>query len=787
MGTTIAFFIAFVFMGISANAMSETRNSDDSPIRNQIFETMQDAFGQKVFLHTDKTEYLVQETIWFKAYLLNASDDRLDNRSQSLYMDLIDTRGRSVVQKIMPFSSGLLQGDIVLPDSLPSGNYLLRAYTPWMRNFSSDFFFYQNLEIFNPEEANFISRAAIRYNNEFNNELAHNASVRNFAFYPEGGSLVCGIENRLAFKAYNDLGQGVSASGIILDESGNQVAVFETEAHGMGKLAFLPELGKSYKALVEFDSGASMEFPVPESAPTSLKVSEMPGSLDVEIRTNGGLLEELPLVIMAYVGGQVVYLEEFMLEGGDHRFTIDTGALPSGICNIVLFSAKGAPLNERMVFIEPASRGRGLEVDTYMDRIDGMDVLTIDVFFDSSPDRTSYSMSVLHLPPGSEEIGVDMATFLLLDHELGGSFSRNMQLFSLSRQERQQIISLTLMTSQQKRLQWDELLTGNPRGLAYNFSKGVGVSGRVEALSSAQSLDGTPVELVFFENSNERYLTQTNRDGRFVFEDLEFFGVKMANLSLPTQSNTGNLWLIPDPPDFMESNYIMGSSTRVHNVLEQGNAWTRVTEPVTWIHHETISKPEQERHYSGRSDQVLYGHDLEDQYANMEQMLLARVRGLEVRQNQITFRGQFANRLEPLFFVDGNQASLSEFLSFNIKEMDRLEVIRGGNAAIFGARGGNGALIVYSRIGVDSGTRSFQHMVQGWDESRSFEPLRGTGGYGSPPPFPKTLYWEPNLQPGPDGVFEFAIEVPREAGVMVVYINGIDANGHPVHRWVMAP
>jgi hypothetical protein len=131
-----------------------------SSLEEVKFETLQ----EKVYLHTDKSYYYPGDVIWFKGYLRYHSPQLVDSMSAALYVDLISPQHGIMETKIFRIDSGRVRGDLFLPGSLPSGNYYLRAYTNWMRNYNaSDMFikplpvlgFYDNIDFTNetPDKA----------------------------------------------------------------------------------------------------------------------------------------------------------------------------------------------------------------------------------------------------------------------------------------------------------------------------------------------------------------------------------------------------------------------------------------------------------------------------------------------------------------------------------------------------------------------------------------------------------------------------------------------------------
>ena len=102
---------------------------------------------EKVYLHFDKPYYAVGDTIWFKAYITIGPLHQPSGLSHIVYVDVI--RQDSVVKTLkLPTISGVAFGDIILPTKLfKQGNYHIRAYTNWMRNFGPDYFFNKTISI----------------------------------------------------------------------------------------------------------------------------------------------------------------------------------------------------------------------------------------------------------------------------------------------------------------------------------------------------------------------------------------------------------------------------------------------------------------------------------------------------------------------------------------------------------------------------------------------------------------------------------------------------------------
>ena len=125
---------------------------DDEPLKKiltQIEKYRLQYPQEKVHLHLDKPYYAIGDNIWFKAYVVNAEKNELSTLSRILYVELINDKDSIKKSLKIPLEMGLTWGDFALTDSLREGNYRIRAYTTWMRNFGEEYFFDKTITIGN--------------------------------------------------------------------------------------------------------------------------------------------------------------------------------------------------------------------------------------------------------------------------------------------------------------------------------------------------------------------------------------------------------------------------------------------------------------------------------------------------------------------------------------------------------------------------------------------------------------------------------------------------------------
>ena len=136
-----------LFFATSVSSFSQSANpSDFAQLIYSRFERQVTNFPQeKVYVQTDKPYYSAGEEIWFKAYLVNETTLEPNFLSQFVYVELINKMDSVLYRvKIKKDSTGFA-GHLKLKPEIPNGTYSLRAYTYWMQNVGTDFFFSKNI------------------------------------------------------------------------------------------------------------------------------------------------------------------------------------------------------------------------------------------------------------------------------------------------------------------------------------------------------------------------------------------------------------------------------------------------------------------------------------------------------------------------------------------------------------------------------------------------------------------------------------------------------------------
>lgn len=106
--------------------------------------------GEKIRLFTDRSIYCVNEKIYFTVgYTCNEELESL-SWSNVLYVELIRWNGTMLAGMKLKLTDHMTSAGMEIPGDILSGNYYLRAYTRWMRNYTATEYAYIRVKIVNP-------------------------------------------------------------------------------------------------------------------------------------------------------------------------------------------------------------------------------------------------------------------------------------------------------------------------------------------------------------------------------------------------------------------------------------------------------------------------------------------------------------------------------------------------------------------------------------------------------------------------------------------------------------
>ena len=766
---------------------------------------------EKAYLHLDRPYYAGGETVWFKAYLVEADSHRADTLSKILYVELLSPQRRMVARRTLHLKAGVAAGDLALSDTLPAGTYQLRAYTNWMRNAGPAFFFSRPLAVLDAQ-------------GKLPGGPAPTAKP-DLQFFPEGGSLVDDLESEVGFRAADGLGHGVAVQGVVLDAQGHEVTRFQSCHLGMGTFRLAPAAGQHYRAVVAGPGGARAEYALPASQPTgyTLRVSETDTDFLVTIRRHPapGTVPAGPAMLLAQVRGQVSFAVAVPGAGATPvAVRLAKAKFQPGLAHLTLFDEQGTAECERLVFV-PNPPGVRLALTpnktTYAPR-EAVQLRLSATDAAGQPVAGQFSVAVA-AGGGATADGPTIASHLLLSSDLAGPIEAPGYYFREPQTpEIRQALNDLLLTQGWRRFVWKELLTSPLAGPDFLPEQALTVSGQVMTTARQPA-----VRTVAYLQSNptRQAEMQTNASGYFRFRGLD--GLDTAQVLVRAQPLKGERELLirtlaPPPvgallPDALLMSpaspavlaaYVCASQQQhaaeknlAHTTIALSNVNVRGTRTKT---DDGIARP-----YSLGNAKVLQVGELAKNGNNqtVAGYLQGRLAGVTVSGGHVNIRNFMSMGaasaknnflVEASYLIDGNIVTASEFAEFPISDTESIDVLTHNAAGLVGTQGAGGVVAIHSRkmglvyetnpkdafAAARTGVLSMQ--VPGYYRAREFYAPRYETAAATAQADLRftTLYWAPMVQTDATGQAQLSFYTSDAVGCFRITGEGLSTRGLPL-------
>jgi len=119
-------------------------------VDNSVYTSLAKRRPEKLVVFVDRSLYAVKEVIRFTAILQPGRDHVPGPGSDVLYAELVNAAGNAVTKGKYLLSDNRSSGYLSIPPTIAAGNYYLRCYTRWMRNFGAADFAYIPICVVNP-------------------------------------------------------------------------------------------------------------------------------------------------------------------------------------------------------------------------------------------------------------------------------------------------------------------------------------------------------------------------------------------------------------------------------------------------------------------------------------------------------------------------------------------------------------------------------------------------------------------------------------------------------------
>lgn len=143
---TIIFLVNYLFI---FSVFGQIRQTVPDNLTHKFQKYCSTVPREEIYVHSDREKYIAGEDMWFNVYLIDRQSLIPSLMSKIVYFEVLNSENRPVVQKRIGMVDGFGPGQIVIPDTLSTGTYTLRAYTSWMKNFLPLNCFMKEIAVYN--------------------------------------------------------------------------------------------------------------------------------------------------------------------------------------------------------------------------------------------------------------------------------------------------------------------------------------------------------------------------------------------------------------------------------------------------------------------------------------------------------------------------------------------------------------------------------------------------------------------------------------------------------------
>ncbi len=287
--------------------------------------------------------------------------------------------------------------------------------------------------------------------------VATKSNPLQFTTFPEGGNIISGILNNLAFKAVNIAGEPVDIKGTLFEDN-TPLLEFRSKHAGMGRFSFIPVTGKKYIIRLS-EPEVDSTFLLPEIYPEGISM-ELVGRdkefLSFKISQSLGLKQE-DIYIRVQCRGVVYGMTGAQLNR-EVRIKIPLSELPQGIAEVTLFNSRLVPIAERLVYINQYRKlniAAELSKEIYSTR--GKAVLKISVKDENGqPVEANLGVTVFDKQYQDSRDSSNILTHYYLSSQLKGRIYNPSFYFNSKNKDRDEALDLLLLTQGWRRYTWGE-------------------------------------------------------------------------------------------------------------------------------------------------------------------------------------------------------------------------------------------------------------------------------------------------------------------------------------------
>ncbi|MGN7863260.1 hypothetical protein [Chryseobacterium sp. 22458] len=493
---------------------------------------------EKVYLLTDKSQYAAGDKIWFKSFVFNGYNR--SPLSTTLFVELYGSDKKLIDWKTVLLSNGEGSGDFQLKEDLPEQVYFVRAYTPYMTNFSEDFQIVKTIPVYNPSSSESL--------------VISKSSDWSAKAFPEGGTFITGIPTKFAVRLSSENSLPENWTGKIVDAQNPNVSIttFKSFDRNVGAFTITPASGKKYQAVIQDNTGKSKTIDLPQATDTGLHLDVNSSKEGIHYTLKGANLKQQlqNYKIVGTINNHLAYKANIkqLTNEASSLIPVKVSNGANGILQLAIFDDQDNLVAQRLCFIKPDD----LKIEKA--EIIGQSIKPTPRSFNSidlSPESyfKNYTVVVSEDDGSNKPEEENILSGLWLTGDFTTKIDRPAQYFS--KNTNSEALDALLISESWKRFDWNSVLSGaaptikteSPKFLSY----------RVKPIKNNALLINTNVNLLLKLGKNEPAFNQfkTDQNGYIYLNNLsndEPLEVSVfVNSETNKETNAGNLFVTIEP------------------------------------------------------------------------------------------------------------------------------------------------------------------------------------------------------------------------------------------------
>lgn len=371
-------------------------------------------------------------------------------------------------------------------------------------------------------------------------------------FMPEGGHLLCGVMQRVAFKVVGADGKSVEAGGTVTDGRGNAVAEISTSHKGMGEFRFKAEAGQSYTAQITAKDGrrASVALPAVAASGIGIAATAGPGMVSCRVFSTAGFDYEGLNFVMQCRGKALMWMPLW----GPGAIDLSSVRLPEGIVHLFIVDDGGKIYSERLVFVN-RDQSAVMRVNGVKPSYGRRELVEaeIDLGGLGAGGYADLSVSVVDTRRSFAVPSDNIASYLLLSSDIKGTVEEPWYYFdtSVDASARASHADLVMMTQGWKRFDVGDIFRRKTPRLDFAVELGQSIAGRIVNKWNGDKKLENPKLTMLAPSLNRVWIIEPDTGGYFQVADVAFPNKTIFLISgMQKENKSGSVEVVIDEHKF---------------------------------------------------------------------------------------------------------------------------------------------------------------------------------------------------------------------------------------------